>query len=184
MSRFEYLLAFEAIVYGMLVTKFLVNLNNLLRHRSSVKLYWPHSLFVFSVFETAVARFNVRYYSPDYENIKFTYEILIHMIIPLGLLYTILDQLFPTKNDKGILKDHFFHNIKLIGILLLMFSTHTTLDVLSTPYYPIPWYPFAIFTLLTIPLTLKRPNEVYIKIFAVIMTIFAISGLLLNGHTT
>lgn len=176
MSEFEYLLAFESILYGLLVAKFLERWNILLANRKSIEFYWPHTLLSASVLFATIARFKNRFFSPDFESIGKAWEVMNDIFIPLALLYSLTYQFFPSESRNLDLKKHLKSN-SLIYLIGSIFFIHGSIDIYFAPYYPAPFYLVGLFgVLFGIPLFWY--NETYVKILATLTFLIGVQQLI------
>lgn len=177
MSQFEYLVAFESILYGLLVSKVLVSANHLLYHRRTVRFYWPHTLLLVALFIGVIQRFNARFFSPDFETVTYTYQLIFHLVIPMSLFYALFHQLFPEKSAGADLKEHLFSNIKLIFGLGFLIWMHSALDIWLATNYPTPWYYifiYGIFWIFPIFMKVKGWYLIFISIVSALLATYSL----------
>lgn len=176
MKEFEYLLAFESILYGLLVTKFLDGWNTLLVHRKEIKFYWPHTLLSISLFLGTVGRFKSRFYSPDFDSIGPGWVVLSNIFLPIALIYFTLYQLFPPESKGVDLKEH-LESDRLIFLGGALFMFHGAFDVYFTaPNYPFPVYGIVLLGVLWI-IPFLRYHVTYVKFLAILMLLITIQQL-------
>ena len=176
MTEFEYLFAFEAILYGLLITKFLDRWSKLIANYKSNSFYWPHTFLAVSLILGTIGRFANRFTSPDFDSIRSGIDILSNIFLPISLLYFAVIQLFPEENKSVNLKTH-LENSRLIFLGGTLFFMHAALDIYLLPHYPFPVYGLVIIGILWL-IPFFRYNTLYVKVLSIIMLIVSVIQLI------
>ena len=166
MTEFSYLLAFESLLYGLLISKFLDTWNTVISNRDKNKFFWPHTVLSFTILLYIVSRFKNRFYSSDFACLGTGWEVVFDILIPLSILYFVLGQLFPSKLSGVDFRQHLKSN-RIFHLGLPIFFLHGTIDIYLSPEYPFPYYGALIFAILWF-VPFLRYNETYFKILVII----------------
>lgn len=131
MSRFEYFLAFETILYGLIMAHSLVGFSQMIYHRKTVNFYWAHMLACLIVFFVLIVTYYSLFWVPA-DTIINAWTFFFLRILPLTLLYIMTYQLFPEKVE-GLQSETFFYS-RLKEILIPM-VIYNIASVCKTIYY-------------------------------------------------
>ncbi len=131
MSRFEYFLAFETILYGLVLAHAVVGFSKMIFHRKTIKFYWCHLLGGLTAFLVVTHTYYSLFWVPV-ETIVNAWTFLVLRILPLTLMYISTFQLFP-ENPEGMQGEEFFHSrIKEILVPMVLYNM---LSVGKSVYY-------------------------------------------------
>ena len=100
MSKLEYYHVFEAILYGLIVTKLFLGWNNLIQNRKSLQVYWAHILLTLDCFLIVVIRYHNQLHMSHIEAIDTPFGFLYHVILIPGTFYFVIHQAFPREFKK------------------------------------------------------------------------------------
>ncbi len=121
MSRFEYFLAFETILYGLVLAHAIVAFSQMLYHRTTIRFYWAHMLAGISIFFITVFTYYSLYWVP-HETVTGAWSFFYLRVLPLSLLYLITYQVFPEKMKGMDLQVFFYSRLKEILIPMVIFN--------------------------------------------------------------
>lgn len=99
MSYDEYLLAFESILYGLMVSRIIVEWNKILQNSESYGHYWAYYLFTFTVFLIIVHVYLQNWDRERYDMMNRSAAFLLLGVLPPTIFSFISYQLFPHKTD-------------------------------------------------------------------------------------
>lgn len=134
MSKFEYFHVFETILYGLMLAKLIIGVNNLYTFRSSIKFYWPHFLALLYIFLAIVNSYHDNLDSSVYSAVEDEWFFLHVIIIPPLILYSIIHHALPSE----------FKGSDLKGLLLnknrrIIFFLGTAYGILSIYRLMLQW---------------------------------------------
>jgi len=97
MTKLEYYHVFEAIIYGLIVTKLFLSWNNLIQHRSCIKLYWAHLILTLNCFLIVIIRYHNQLHMNHIQTIEIPFGFLYNVILIPGTFYFAIHQAFPIR---------------------------------------------------------------------------------------
>ena len=168
MSTFEFYLTFEAILYGLIVTKFLSGWNDLIANSKNVKFYWAHVIFTFECFAGLMIRIKGRLISEDWKAIENVYQMMFYIILIPALLYFVFHQSFPPKDKTHDIKQFIVERRLHIFIPLILFGLMFALEAYLNPSLPLKAWQLALMSVLMLPLILLK-NLRYFEIGTVLI---------------
>lgn len=123
-SPFEYVSILVSIILGLGITQLLTSLGNLLHHYKTVRLYWPHTIWIGFILFLHIQDWFVTYQLRQKTEWKLT-EVMFVLLYPI-VLYIITKIILPEKGKKQIqalnsyyyLKSPIFFSLLSIAILL------------------------------------------------------------------
>lgn len=125
----EYILAFESILYGLIITKIIDQWNRIIQRRKEYKHYWPFYLFTVTVFLLIVFVYLANFDLVRYENqMDSYYGFLLFGVLPPTCFAFLSFQMFPHDQDKD-LKHFLFTNRKLILLPSSVYFTFFTTEI-------------------------------------------------------
>ncbi len=131
MSRFEYFLAFETILYGLIMAHIVVGLSQMIYHRHTIKFYWGHTLGCIINFFAVILTYYSLFWVPV-DTINSTWAFFFLRILPLTLMYIGVYQVFPEKMEGLDAEPYLFSRLKEILIPMVLYNL---LSVFKTIYY-------------------------------------------------
>jgi hypothetical protein len=170
MSEIGFYLTFEALLYGLIVTKLLLGWNEMISNWKDVKFYWAHTLFTIEMFFMLMIRFKGRLISDDYENIENVYQVIFHMVSVPALIYFVIHQSFGN-NIKTIDMKQFVTERRLhIFIPLLVLWFISVIDIYLVKDYALELWQLTLFFILSLPLVIIKN----LRYFEVLVTAFGL----------
>lgn len=131
MSRFEYFLAFETILYGLVLAHIVMGFSKMIYHRKTIRFYWGHVLACIAVFFVVIQTYYSLFWVPD-DTVINTWTFFFLRILPLTLLYIMVYQIIP-EDVEGLEAEPFlFQRLKEVLIPMTIFNL---LTVVKTIYY-------------------------------------------------
>lgn len=118
MSPFEYVTVLISIVLSLGITKILTGLARIIRHRNTVKLYWPHLLWILFILFLHVQEWWIMYELKTFGPWRLPVFLFV-MLYPINL-YLLAKLLFPRKVRGKNLKVYYFNNYPQIFLLLVL----------------------------------------------------------------
>ena len=184
MSRFEYFLAFETILYGLVLAHAVIGFSQMIYHRKTIKFYWAHTLACITIFFVVIQTYYTLFWVP-YDTVKGPWTFFFLRIFPLTLLYITIYQLFPEKPKKLKAEPFMYSRVKE---MLLPTVFYNLLAVTKTIYYRWDEYvalgdglffysrkfalfviPFLFISGICTLMIFKFPKKIFIEIFIVFL---------------
>lgn len=131
MSRFEYFLAFETILYGLILAHLVVGFSKMVYHRKTINFYWAHTLACITNFFVIIQTYYSLYWVPD-ETITGPWSFFFLRIMPLTLQYIIVYQIIPEKVEGLQAETFIYSRLKEILIPMVVFNL---MAAVKTIYY-------------------------------------------------
>ncbi|NQZ75405.1 MAG: hypothetical protein HRT61_04730 [Ekhidna sp.] len=128
MSNEEYILAFEAILYGLIVSRILIKWNYMVQDDPPKKHYWAFWVFTIGIFLLIIYVFVMNKISNHYQFIVDPKTFLWYGVFPPALFTFIVYQLFPKEFKDVDLKLYLMKYRARIIIPLLVFILLTLLQ--------------------------------------------------------
>ena len=131
-SHVEYLIVFNAILYGYVVAEYFVGWGSLIRNRNSYKIYWQHILWTLFAFMVLIQNWWGNWPRTSMLNENILY--FCYSLVPIFLFHLISVILFPSSDNKELnLKVYFYNNTRWLFALL---AIYLSLTIISTVVYP------------------------------------------------
>ena len=184
MSRFEYYLTFETILYGLVLAHSVIGFSQMIYHRKTIQFYWVHLLACLTIFFVVVQTYYSLFWVPE-ETIKGPWTFFFLRILPLTLLYIATYQLFPEKPKNLKAEPFMFSRLKE---MLLPTVIYNLLAVVKTIYYRWDEYvklgdglffysskfalfviPFLFISGVATLMIFKFPKKIFVEIFVVFL---------------
>lgn len=178
MSTAEYYLAFESILYGLIISKILIKWAEMIKAKGVKSYHWAYILLTINVFCLIVYIFWVNREPEHYENIAGPLMFLIHVVVPPSIFTFMTFQMFPNEFSEMIQKDYLIkyrRNIFIPWVVYLVYNLYVLTENLFI------LRPYTLGTFILIILTgfiIKFPKIIFINIFILIQTIILIFGYL------
>lgn len=174
MSTAEYYLAFESILYGLIISKILIKWAEMIKDKEVKSYHWAYILLTINVFCLIVYIFWVNREPEHYENIVGPLMFLLHVVIPPSIFTFMTFQMFPVKFSQMVQKDYLIKYRKNIFIPWVIYLFYN-LSMLSENLLVLRPYTIALFILITLTaFIIKFPKIIFINIFILIQTILLI----------
>lgn len=122
----EYILAFESILYGLIITRIVDQWNRIIQNRSEYKHYWAFYLLTISVF-LMIAYVYLSNFHPDrYSDFMGNYRgFVLFGVLPPTCFAFISFQMFPPKKEKDQKKFVFTNRVVILLPSAVYFSFFT-----------------------------------------------------------
>lgn len=126
-SPFEYVSILVSIILGLGITQLLTSLGNLLHHHKTVRLYWPHTIWIGFILFLHIQDWFITYQLRTKPVWRLT-EVLFVLLYPITL-YVITKIILPEKGKKrlGSLEQYYFTKS---GIFFCLLSVAILLSIL------------------------------------------------------
>ncbi len=174
MSTAEYYLAFESILYGLIISKILIKWAELIKYKGVISYHWAYILLTINIFCLIVYIFWVNRSAEHYEDIEGPLMFLIHVVVPPSIFTFMTFQMFPNEFSGMIQKNYLLkyrRNIFIPWVIYLVYN----LSVLAENLFVIRPYTLGIFILIILTgFIIKFPKIIFINIFILIQTILLI----------
>jgi len=164
----EYILAFESILYGLIVSRILIKWNMMLQERDSIKHYWAHYLLTFSVFLFIIYVYIANFDRDHYTGLTRPLPFLIFGVLPPALFTFLSFQMFPNKLKATDLKQFVMENRWKIFLPGIAFGLYFTLYMSRDELAPASYIAFTLLMLASLAIALKK----YWLIEAMIISFF------------
>lgn len=178
MSTAEYYLAFESILYGLIISKILIKWAEMIKDKEVKSYHWAYILLTINIFCLIVYFFWVNREPEHYENIEGPFMFLLHVVIPPSIFTFMTFQMFPNEFSGMIQKDYLIKYRKNIFIPWVVYLVYN-LSALSENLFILK--PYNLSTFIMIILTgfiIKFPKIILINIFVLIQTFLLTLGYL------
>lgn len=131
MSKFEYLMAFETILYGLVLAHCVEGFGKMIFHRKTIQFYWAHVLAFVTIFIVVIQTYYTLFWVPA-ETVTSAWSFLVLRILPLTLLSVATYQIIPERYKRLKSEKFFYKRLKEILIPTILFNI---LAVAKTVYY-------------------------------------------------
>jgi uncharacterized membrane protein YhdT len=123
MSSAEYILAFESILYGLIVSRILVKWNYMIQDDPPKRQYWAFWLFTVTVFLLIIYVYAVNGMNMDrhYQLMDSPKSFLFYAVLPPALFTFIVYQMFPREFKDVDLKEYILHYRARVIIPLIIY---------------------------------------------------------------
>ena len=98
MSKVEYFLVFETILYAIVVSRLVTGFAGLYRDKGEYVFSWTHALFNLCVFLYIVQTYFAGRDFDDYRNLNTSLEFLLYLVLPPAVMAFGIFLMFPTNN--------------------------------------------------------------------------------------
>ena len=136
MSRFEYFLAFETILYGLILAHAVVRISQMIYYRKTIRFYWAHIVACMIVYFTVIQTYYSLFWV-SVDTVTGVWSFFLLRMLPLTLHYIITFQIFPVKMEGLEAEKFFYSRIKEILIPIVLFNM---LAVAKSIYYRFDQY--------------------------------------------
>lgn len=168
------MLAFESILYGLIVSRILIQWNRMIQERGNYKLYWAHLILTIEIFLFIVYVYLMNFSEDHYSDMNEPLYFLIYLVVPPALFTFSSYQMFPKKITNTDYKDFLFKNSIIIILPLLAFGVIFT-SYMSRNADGLSLRAIIAYSILTIGLvTIFFKNQIILKIMIVVALLFII----------
>ena len=134
MSKAEYFVVFESLLYGLALAHILVSFSKMIMHWKSIQAYWLHLILVGAATLGLIQRYYSGYHGHDYQHIGTAWEFFFLIFLPMAAYFLLAYQLFPNKIKKANFKEFFWNNYKqiiltFIAAALVLVARNIAIDV-------------------------------------------------------
>ena len=116
------MLAFESILYGLIVSRILIQWNKMIQERGHYSFYWAHLLLTVEIFLFIVYVYLMNYSENHYAGMNEPLAFLIYLVIPPSLFTFSSYQMFPKKISNTDFREYLYTNSRIIILPLLVFG--------------------------------------------------------------
>lgn len=121
MSRFEYYLAFETILYGLVLAHAVIGFSQMIHYRKTIKFYWGHTLACITIFFVVVQTYYSLFWVPP-ETVINAWTFFFLRIFPLTILYIATFQLFPKKMKNLDAESYLYGHLKELLLPMVVYN--------------------------------------------------------------
>ncbi len=127
MTNEEYILAFESILYGLIISRILVKWNYMIQDDQPKKQYWAFWTFSLAIFLLIIYVFITNKIYDHYQNMVDEKTFLLYAVFPPSLFTIIVYQMFPKEFKQVDLKEYLmkYRNRIIIPLIVYMIFTLT-----------------------------------------------------------
>lgn len=179
MSFSEYIVTFESILYGLIVSQFFVGWNKMIRDRKTFQKYWAFTLLSLCFFLLIVFVYKMGFYSERFEDMNTNVNFLLLSILPPSLFATISYQLFPKSFKNVNLREYILENKYIIFVPFLIYALLISIyysykeymakDAIQPAYY-LSYFLIVLFTFYLFKLNSRR-LEILVVLFSLLIFI-------------
>lgn len=171
----EYFLAFESILYGLIISRILIKWSEMANIKSTA-IYWEYIILTINVFLLIVNVYWANRYPEHYEDVTNPLMFLLVVVVPPSLFTFMTYQMFPNEHNSKNLKEYLIEHRKKIFIPWTAFMVYeiSVLSDLKMSPYTIGAFILLINTLLIS----KSPKMIWIHLFLIIHSALIILGYL------
>ena len=161
----EYFLAFESILYGLIISRILIKWSEMTNIKTTA-IYWEYIILTINVFLLIVNVYWANIYPEHYEEVTNPLMFLLVVVIPPSLFTFMTYQMFPSEHNSKNLKEYLIEHRKKIFIPWTTFMVYeiAVLSDIKMSLYTIGAFILLIDTLLII----KSPKMIWIHLFLII----------------
>ncbi|WP_462252489.1 hypothetical protein [Ekhidna sp.] len=125
MSKDEYILAFEAILYGLIISRILVKWNYMIQDDKPKKGYWAFWVLTIAIFLLIIYVFMMNKIFNHYDKIVDASTFLFYAVFPPGLFTFIVYQIFPREFKNVDLREYLMTYINRVILPLNIYIIFT-----------------------------------------------------------
>jgi hypothetical protein len=164
----EYYLAFESILYGLIISRILIKWSEMAKDQTSV-IYWQYIILTINVFLLIVNVYWANRYPEHYEDVTNPLMFLLVVVVPPSLFTFMTYQMFPNEHNSRNLKEYLVDHRKKIFIPWTAFMVYeiSVLSDLKMSPYTIGAFILLIITVFII----KSSKIIWIHLFLIIHTL-------------
>ena len=166
MSIDEYYLAFESILYGLIISRILIKWSEMFREEDSKTYHWAYLLLTLNVFFLIIYMFWVNRNPEHYAGINGPFDFFLTVVLPPSIFTFVTFQMFPSTFSGIVQKEYLLNNRRSIFIPWAFYLSYNV-AVLSDNLL----HPATFFTLLILVLTgliFKFKRMLLVNIFLII----------------
>ncbi|MEP2026764.1 MAG: hypothetical protein ABJH98_05935 [Reichenbachiella sp.] len=171
----EYYLAFESILYGLIVSRILIKWSEMANTKATA-IYWEYIILTINVFLLIVNVYWANRFPEHYEAVTNPLMFLLVVVVPPSLFTFMTYQMFPNEHSNKNLKAYLIDHRKKIFIpwtAFMVYEIAVLSDVNMSPYI------IGAASLLVITIfMIKSPKMIWIHLFLIIHTLLITIGYL------
>lgn len=114
-------MAFETILYGLILAHAVIGFSQMIYHRKTIKFYWAHVLGCIAIFFIVIQTYYSLFWVPV-ETVVGPWSFFFLRIFPLTLQFIVTYQVFPEKMEGLDSEKFFFSRIKEILIPMVLYN--------------------------------------------------------------
>jgi len=177
MSKVEYFLVFESILYAAVITQLISGLARLYRDMGQYKMSWTHTLLSISLFLYIVQKYFAGQDFDQYDSVSMSGVFLIYLVLPPALWAFLIYLIFPKDNFEVDL-DELLVRYRFEIFLIVLYPVVLTVNhnLRGTGYdlsNLLSWLPHATIMLLLLLFALTKRVG-----FALVYSILSITALI------
>jgi hypothetical protein len=171
----EYYLAFESILYGLIISRILIKWSEMANVKTTA-IYWGYIILTINVFLLIVQVYWANRYPEHYEDVTNPLLFLLVVVVPPSVFTFMTYQMFPSKHSSSSLKEYILAHRKKIFIPWTAFMVYeiSVLSDLKMSPYTIGAFILLIITVFII----KSSKMIWIHLFLIIHTLLITSAYL------
>lgn len=128
MQNTDYILAFESILYGLIVSKILVKWSEMIREKSKA-VYWAYPLLTINVFLLVVHVFWANSEGQHFDVIETPLDFLLRIVAPPALFTFMTYEMFPSRFKNTNQKTFLLQNRNKIFIPIAIYTAFEVLTL-------------------------------------------------------
>lgn len=174
MSIDEYYLAFESILYGLIISRILVKWAEMFKEGQKDSFDWVYILITINVFFLIIYLYWINRQPSHYANVAGPFMFFVNVVLPPAIFTFMTYQVFPGDFSQVKQENYLIKHRKLIFIpwaIYLIYNVAVLSDKLIHPTTI-----SAFITLVIIGFIIKSTKIVWIKVFAIVHTLLMIYG--------
>jgi hypothetical protein len=172
----EYYLAFESILYGLIISRILVKWAEMFKNQGLNSYHWAYILLTINLFCLIIYMFWVNRQPQHYEHVSGPFMFLLHVVIPPSIFTFMTYQIFPDEFSGVIQKDYLIKYRKHIFIPWVIYLVYNVYILSGNLLY---FTPITIGTMIIIIMAafiIKFPKLILVNIFIIIHTVLLAYG--------
>ena len=161
----EYFLAFESILYGLIISRILIKWSEMANVKTTA-VYWGYIILTINVFLLIVNVYWANRGAVHYEDVTNPLMFLLVVVVPPSLFTFMTYQMFPNEHNRKNLKEYLIEHRKKIFIpwtVFLVYEISVLSDVKMSPYTI-----GALILLINTLLIIKSPKMFWVHLFLII----------------
>jgi hypothetical protein len=175
MSVEEYFLAFESILYGLIISRILIKWSEMANVKATA-IYWEYIILTVNVFLLIVNVYWANRYPGHYDDVTNPLMFLLVIVVPPSLFTFMTYQMFPNEHSNRNLREYLVDHRKKIFIPWTLFMIYeiSVLSELRMSPYTIGAASILVITIFMI----KSPKMIWIHLFLIIHSLLISIGYL------
>ncbi len=164
----EYYLAFESILYGLIVSRILIKWSEMANVKATA-IYWEYIILTINVFLLIVNVYWANRYPQHYEDVTSPLMFLLVVVVPPSLFTFMTYQMFPNEHSSRNLKEYLVDHRKKIFIpwtVFMVYEISVLSDVKMSPYTI-----GAVVLLIITVFIIKSPKMIWVHLYLIIHTV-------------